>query len=118
MATTLTKESIQMLLTSNDKAVGRALIVLFNNQTASEQSTESTINRNGKGFRPCHARMGTSMAQFFMTRGYLTAKQVAYWRKPMADGNSRIGIYWSQLIEAAKSKQATIAQSLHNVDPA
>ena len=116
MATALTKEVISALLKTNDKAVARALVVLYRNQTASEQSSESTINRNGEGFRPAHARMGSSMATFYLARGYLTPKQVAYWRKPMACGNSRIEIYWRQLAIAAEAKAKITADALHNID--
>lgn len=108
MTIPLTKESIQALLLRNDKAVARALLVLNANQTSFEQASESTINRNGMGFRPCHARMGTSMAQFFTLRGYLTPKQVEYWRKPMACGNTKIGIYWKQLVVAANAKKEVV----------
>mgnify|MGYP003348127132 CR=1 FL=1 len=105
----LTKENIVNLLATNDKAIGRALVVLNNNQTADEQINGSVTHLNGKGFRPCHARMGTSMAKFFMDRGYLSDKQVAYWRKPDAKGNMKIAIYWRQLIEAATEKAAKAA---------
>lgn len=102
----LTIRNIKDLLATNPRAVGRALIVLRNRQTADERSDENTKYRNGRGFRPCHARMGTNMADFFEKRGYLTEKQVAYWRKPMADGNSRIEIYARQLLEEAQAKAA------------
>jgi hypothetical protein len=102
----LTRESITNLLATNDKAVARALVVLNNNQTLTEQSSEATINRNGMGFRPCHARMGTNMANFYKKAGFLTTKQVAYWRKPMKDGNMKIAIYWKQLVAAAQAKAA------------
>jgi hypothetical protein len=48
--------------------------------------------------------MGTSMADFFERRGYLTEKQTNYWRAKMADGNSRIEIYSRQLLEEAVIK--------------
>ena len=100
----LSKDVIVKLLQENDVAVARALVVLYEHQTMSEQATESTRNKNGEGFRPAHARMGTSMAKFYLSRKFLSAKQVAYWRKPMADGNTRIGIYWKQLALAAERK--------------
>jgi hypothetical protein len=103
----LDKEYLVHLLQTNDKAVARALLVLLNNQTADEQRTEDTRYLNGKGFRPCHARIGTSMAKFYISKGYLTPKQVANWRRTMADGNTRIGIYWKQLAVAAQAKQST-----------
>jgi hypothetical protein len=103
----LNKESIVSLLAINDRAVARALVVLNHRQTLDEQNTENTRHLNGRGFRPCHARMGTSMAKFFERKGYLTAKQIAYWRNRDRAGNMRIGIYWAQLIEAAREKNAT-----------
>lgn len=103
---TLTKDSIVALLTVNDKAILRALLVLNDRQTYDEQVSEDTKHNNGRGFRPCHARMGTSMAKFGASAGFLTPKQIAYWRKPMKGGQMRIAIYWKQLIEAAAEKAA------------
>lgn len=102
----LNRDHIVRLLETNDKAVARALLVLNARQTADERATEATRHDNGRGFRPCHARMGTSMAQFYSRNGYLSEKQVAYWRKRDRAGNMRIGIYWKQLIEAAIEKAA------------
>lgn len=99
MAKTWSKEEIVALLETNDRAIGRALVRLNERQTTDEQSDEITKHRNGAGFRPCHARMGTSMANFFEKRGYLTAKQAAYWRKKDKTGAMRIGIYAGQLIK-------------------
>jgi hypothetical protein len=94
-----TKERIVNLLETNDKAVGRALIRLLQNQTSDEQIAEDVKHRNSKGFRPCHARMGTNMAKFFQTKGYLSPKQVAYWRARDKKGNMRIGVYANQLLK-------------------
>lgn len=93
------KERIIDLLQTNDKAVGRALLRLLQNQTFDEQIAENAKHRNDKGFRPCHARMGTSMAKFFKERGYITEKQAAYWRVRDKQGNMRIGIYANQLLK-------------------
>ena len=92
------KDRIVQLLETNDKAVARALVRLNANQTADEQVQETVKYQNGKGFHPCHARMGSSMAKFFEKRGYLTQKQVEYWRKRDRKGNMRIGIYAGQLM--------------------
>lgn len=113
----MNKADIIKLLETNDRAVARALVVLNEHQTATEQSTQETRYLNGEGFRPCHARMGTSMAGFYTRNGYLTAKQVAYWRAKMKCGNMRIGIYAGQLLKAAEVKaQAQLAQATKN-DP-
>lgn len=101
---TVTKAAIIEMLKTDDRAVARALVVLNERQTADEQASEDTRYRNGRGFRPCHARMGTSMAKFFTARGYLTPKQIAYFRKPDASGKMRIEIYAGQLLEVAEAK--------------
>ena len=93
------KDRIVELLTNNDKAVGRALLRLLQNQTNDEQIAQAVKHRNNRGFRPCHARMGTSMAEFFRDKGYLSPKQVSYWRVRDKQGNMRIGIYASQLLK-------------------
>ena len=104
----LTGTDIVNLLRSNDKAVARALLVLTARQTEDEQRSETTRHQNGRGFRPCHAKMGVSMAKFYERNGYLSPKQIAYWRKPTKEG-FRIAIYWRQLLEAAKEKAAKAA---------
>jgi hypothetical protein len=103
----LTKDELLVLLKTNDKAVARALVVLNNRQTADEQATQGTRYLNGMGFRPCHARMGTSMATFFQRNGYLSPKQIAYWRATDKSGSMRIGLYWRQILEEAEAKERT-----------
>jgi hypothetical protein len=90
----MTKEIMIDLLATNDEAVARALVVLKNNNSL-----------NGKGFRPCHVRMGTSMANYYNQRGYLSPKQISYWRILDKNGNMKIAIYWKQLIEAGMEKE-------------
>lgn len=102
----LTKDTIINLLRTDKRAVARALVVLTARQTVDERATEHTRHLNGRGFRPCHARMGTSMAKFFLDHGYLSDKQVNYWRKLDRAGNMRIGIYAGQLLEEAQEKAA------------
>lgn len=101
----LTKESIVNMLQNDKRAVARALVVLTARQTADEQASEHTRYLNGRGFRPCHARMGTNMARFFKQNGYLTDRQIAYWRVKDKTGAMRIGIYAGQLLEEATLKQ-------------
>ena len=104
----MNKAEIIQLLQSNDKAIARALVVLNERQTLTEQSAESTINHNGVGFTPADARMGTSMAQFFTKRGYLTEKQLAYWKRPNVRGVWRICKYAGQLLDIANQKAAAM----------
>lgn len=106
------KQYILNLLQSNDKAIARALVVLNQRQTRSEQICEHTSEHNGVGFTPADARMGTSMANFYTKRGYLTEKQLAYWKKPNKNGVWRICKYAGQLLDVAKSNSAAMQERL------
>lgn len=100
----LSKEAILDLLKSDKRAVARALVVLHERQTFDERAQEGTRYLNGRGFRPCHARMGSSMAKQFLNKGFLSDKQINYWRVLDKTGSMRIGIYWGQLLEEAQRK--------------
>lgn len=104
-----TKAEIVEMLKTNDRAVMRALIVLAQRQTADEQASEVTKYNNGRGFRPCHARMGTSMGKQAERWNRLSEKQIAYWRMKDRTGKMRIEIYAGQLLEVALEKAAKIA---------
>lgn len=110
----VTKEYIQSLLMREDTvgmhAVGRALLAVNKRQTYDERRDEQTKLHNLKGFTPGDAKRGTSMANFYSRRLYLTEKQVAFWRKPNVRGIPRISKYWRQLMEEAELK----AQNSHN----
>lgn len=105
----MNKHYIAQLLQNNDKAIIRALIVLNERQTRDEQVAEDTKYNNGVGFTPADAKMGTSMAEFYARRGYLTDKQLAYWKKPNRKGVWRICKYAGQLLDIANAKQAVSA---------
>lgn len=100
-----TKESIVNLLRTNDRAVGRALVALYERQTYAERNSERTIEFNGVGFTGVDGGVGASMAKAFMKYDSLTPKQVAYWRKTNKNGVMRIGKYWRQLLEIASEKE-------------
>jgi hypothetical protein len=99
-----TKADIVTLLAVNDKAVARALVALNKRQTQDEQAHETTKYANGMGFRPCDAARGTGMAQFYTARGYLTPKQIAFWRKREKNGKMKIAVYAGQLLLVAEEK--------------
>lgn len=99
----MTGNDIVNLLATNDKAICRALVVLRNRQTADEVASQTTRHDNDQGFRPCHAKMGTSMANFYEKFGYLSPKQINWWRVRGKEG-MRISIYWKQLLSEAYAK--------------
>jgi hypothetical protein len=107
---THTKQSIQELLLRNDEigmhAVGRALVALAARQTEYERQTETTINRNYRGFTPNDAKFGTSMAGYYERNGRLTQPQLDYWQKPGWTEKKRIRItkYWAQLLIVAEDR--------------
>ena len=107
-----TKFEIINLLKTRDVAVARALVVLNERQTADEQVAEATKYNNGRGFTAADARVGTSMAQFYEKRGFLTPKQISYWRRLRKDGKMRIEIYATQLLEIANEKAAAMQRKL------
>jgi hypothetical protein len=102
----LSAELIRDRLHNDDRWLARALVALNERQTADEQRDEVTRYHNEQGFRPMHAKRGTSMARFYQSRGYLTERQLAWWRARTECGKSRIEIYANQLLKIAESKRA------------
>jgi len=107
----ISKETIQTLLMRNDyvgaHAVGRALVVLLNNQTLDEQATETTRYHNNRGFTPNDAKYGTLHANAYKLNRCLTDDELAYWQQPAITqkGVIRILKYWRQIMRAAEIKQ-------------
>lgn len=89
-----TKEHIQYLLLSNNRAVGRALIQIYNRQTAYEQRSEEAQVHNGVGFTAFDAEFLTSVAKGYLQYGQLTERQMPIVRKKMLK-------YWKQLLDIA-----------------
>lgn len=92
-----TKDTILALLDRSDLAVGRALLALFNRQTAEEQGTGATVEQNGQGFNGVDASFGSSLAVQFRDKGSLSPRQIACGRKMLRK-------YAGQLAEIANAK--------------
>lgn len=88
------KETVQELLASNDVAVLRALVAIYNNQTDEEQSSERTYYDNGIGFSGIDGEILSSFAKQLLKRGSLSEKQMVILRKKMKK-------YWKQLVAIA-----------------
>ena len=67
-----TKETIKTLLLSNDRAVERAVLALYERQTIAEQHTDSTQHKNGMGFSAFHAKMGSYYAKWIKNGNHLS----------------------------------------------
>jgi hypothetical protein len=101
------KESIQALLQTNDRAVVRGVLRIYERQTAAEQSSEATHDANGVGFNSTDAEILTSFAKGILKYGSLTPKQMVIARKKMPK-------YWAQLAEIA----AQNGREIRPIEPA
>ena len=97
MARVYTKEEIITLLDTNDKAVVRALVRIYERQTAAEQSAEQTTDANGVGFNGPDSRILTYRAKYAIRTGSLSGNH-------LTDTRERIKKYWKQLLSVANSQ--------------
>ena len=91
------KEDILELLDRSQKAVERALVVIFERQTYDEQRADATRAKNGMGFNGVHARYGSYLAKWLLSGKHLSDKHVEKARKLAKH-------YWRQLAEIANNR--------------
>lgn len=112
--TIVTKESLIALLNRNPefakRVVGKALVALYQRQTAAEQNTDSTSESNNVGFCGSDAKSGSKTAKFFLKHGTLLDWQLDAWIRPDRSGNPRISKYHRQLNEIASEKESRQAR--------
>jgi hypothetical protein len=106
----VTRQSLRILVASDDRAfvtrvVGRALVAIFQRQTADEKSSNSTRLNNTVGFSGADARTGTLSAKFFIKNGTLQDWALDRWLKVGDTGYPRICKYARQLNEIAEAKR-------------
>jgi hypothetical protein len=63
----LTVEQIKEKLTMDQRVLERALVAIYEKQTADEKSSGYTQHDNGIGFSGCDSKNGTYMAQYILT---------------------------------------------------
>jgi hypothetical protein len=68
----LTKESVCRLLQLNDRAVERAILVLFDRQTRDERRDSLSKYRNFAGFSAAHVSKGSYYARWIKSGRHLT----------------------------------------------
>jgi hypothetical protein len=78
---TWTRTEIEALINSNDRAVERAMVAIWERQTADEQATQDTRHHNGRGFAAWSARSGTYFAEWVRSGRRLTGKHLVKARK-------------------------------------
>ena len=93
---TIKKKEIQIFvqtkLATSDQWATKALLKIFDYQTASEKATDSTTLRNCVGFSGSDAELLSSFAKQFQMKQWLSNKQMAIVRKRMKK-------YWKQIID-------------------
>jgi hypothetical protein len=111
----LTREQLKYRLLTDDKALIAALVALNGCQTAEEVASGRTIDRNGMGFRSFDSKVGSGMVKFYQKTGFLTPKQIEYWKKKDSRGKERIICYLNQLhtlhLKKMQEIQSTKSQS-------
>ena len=81
MARTWTRDEIDALLQRNDRAVERAMVVLYDRQTQDEKRTSHTRHDNGIGFSAAHASKGSYYARYVLSGRRLTRHHLDRARK-------------------------------------
>lgn len=93
----VTRESFIQLLNREEireHVIGRALVVIFRNQTNVEKSANVTVNHNAIGFTPADARSGSMTAKSYFKKGSLQSWMIDKWMKHNEKGIPRIAKYW------------------------
>lgn len=102
----VTKESLITMLSGTphyvEHVVGRALMVIFYNQTADEASSNDTKEQNGIGFTGADARGGSITAKYYIKHQRLEDWMVDNWTRRNSNGVPRLAKYHKQLDIAAK----------------
>lgn len=126
----VTRDSLQEMIdreinddgTYTDKLqhiIGRALVALFERQTAGEQSANVTAEHNTIGFNGSDGRSGALTAKSYLKNKRLAQWQVERWVKNSGNTSySRITKYHKQLNEIAMEKARAKAAVYDAMDAA
>ena len=98
----LTRDSVQAMLRTNDKALARGIVAIYRRQLADEQHARATLHDNGVGFNSADAGPMSTLARDILTGdpGLITPAR-------MEDARERMPKYWAQLIDIAVDRMLT-----------
>ena len=99
-----TKESIIALLETNDLAVGRAVVAIYQRQTQDEKTAGTTKVHNSIGFNGPDSRYLSYVAT------YAQRNDCRLSGKHLQKARAKIIKYAGQLLDIAKAKEATSKQ--------
>ena len=95
-------------LARNDAWVERALVVLYHRQTAIEQASRTTYNKNEVGFQVADAKEFSGYAKQLLTGKHLSEAQLARTRRPWHRGSfpqPTICKYAGQILEVIRERE-------------
>lgn len=72
---------VKFKLENDERWALRALMLVYGQQTASEQASETTEENNGVGFNGCDAEFLTSLAKAYVKHGRLSVKQIEWLKR-------------------------------------
>ena len=96
------KGAVCRLLESSNKAVARAVLVVYRNQTEYEKVCQSTQEDNGVGFSGVDAEILSSFAEFYLQHRFLTPRQIAIAR-------NKVKKYWRQILGEIEKQGLTVS---------
>lgn len=100
------KERVLELLRTNDLAVERAVVALFERQTADEKATNDTRHDNTVGFTAAHARTLSFYAKVILAGWKREGKNKTYlFPNKMEKARRFVSHYHRQLCEIANKKE-------------
>lgn len=99
------------IATDPSKVIGRALLAIYRNQTALEQSNSTTRFSNGIGFCKPDARVGSIGARMYEAHARIEPWVIEVWARKAKDGYPRICKYVEQLNAIATAKQSMLKES-------
>lgn len=89
------------LLKSNDTALKRAIVLIYNRQTEPERYNGQSTEENGVGFSKIDANEMGAIAKRIIEGKELTKGE-------LAKSRNKMGKYWKQLMEISKAQQAKV----------
>jgi hypothetical protein len=89
---------VRYLLNMNDDYVLNAIMEIYNQQTGFEKRNQMTFQKNGRGFRINHAKLGSRFAELIKRQEKLSFSE-------MQDAREMILHYCNQLAQLNKEKK-------------
>lgn len=74
-------DRLRSQIEAKDATAIHALMFIYDKQNEDEKHYEDVKHRNGVGFKPQDAKRGSAFAKWYLSKGFLTNKQIACVKK-------------------------------------